>query len=154
MPPAVIGAATVTLPWTAAVDLEVSKPADAMGQFFAESFARRTGRPLAIVVGDCAPAALVALASPGRPSLYLERRRSARPGCPTQDVAREGRDRGLARDRTAGTPPPRIKAPFPTWSPKCRARSTRPVQGRLPLLRIGWAMIRPRAQQRRRRANQ
>src|SRR5439155_1029170 len=67
VPPAVIVAATVTLPWTAAVDLEVSKPANAMGQFFTETFRRRTGRPLAIVIGDVRTAGLVALASPDRP---------------------------------------------------------------------------------------
>ena len=72
VPPAVIMAATVTLPWTAAVDLEVSKPANAMGQFFTDTFRRRTGRPLAIVVGDVRTAGLVALASPDRPSLYID----------------------------------------------------------------------------------
>src|SRR5688572_31240636 len=72
VPPAVIVAATVTLPWTAAVDLEVSKPANAMGQFFTETFRRRTGKPLAIVVGDARTAGLVALASPDRPSVYLD----------------------------------------------------------------------------------
>src|SRR5256885_15188202 len=72
LPPAVIVAATVTLPWTAAVDLEVSKPANAMGQFFSDTFRRRTGKPLAIVIGDVRPAGLVALASPDRPSLYVD----------------------------------------------------------------------------------
>src|SRR6185369_2281595 len=72
VPPAVIIAATVTLPWTAAVDLEVSKPANAMGQFFTDTFRRRTGKPLAIVIGDARTAGLVALASPDRPSLYLD----------------------------------------------------------------------------------
>ena len=65
-------AATVTLPWTAAVDLEVSKPANAMGQFFTETFRRRTGKPLAIVIGDVRTAGLVAFASPDRPSLYID----------------------------------------------------------------------------------
>src|SRR5256885_17090620 len=70
VPPAVIVAATVTLPWTAAVDLEVSKPANAMGQFFTETFRRRTGKPLAIVIGDARTAGLVALASPAPPRVY------------------------------------------------------------------------------------
>src|SRR5256714_10893766 len=72
VPPAVIGAATGTLPWTAAVDLEVSKPANAMGQFFTDTFRRRTGRPLAMVVGDVRTAGLIALASPDRPSLHVD----------------------------------------------------------------------------------
>src|ERR1051325_11165393 len=43
VPPAVIVAATVTLPWTAAVDLKVRKPASGMGKFFPVTFRRRTG---------------------------------------------------------------------------------------------------------------
>ncbi len=80
VPPAVIVFATVTLPWTAAVDLEVSKPANAMGQAFTETFRRRTGKPLAIVVGDARTAGLVAFASPDRPRLYLD-------GSPARAVA-------------------------------------------------------------------
>src|SRR5262249_18372795 len=54
----------VLLPWAAATDLKVALPARAMGHFFAESFERRTGRPLAIVTGDPRTAALIAVAAP------------------------------------------------------------------------------------------
>ena len=40
------------LPWATGTDLRVAQPAAAMGRFFAESFERRTGRPLAVVSGD------------------------------------------------------------------------------------------------------
>ena len=42
----------VLLPWTAGIDLQVAQPANAMGRFFADSFERRTGQPLAVVTGD------------------------------------------------------------------------------------------------------
>ena len=45
---------------------------------------------------------------------------------------------------TAGTPPPDIKARFADLVPEVPHTFERPVQGRLPLLRIGWAVIRPR----------
>ena len=98
VPPAVIVAATIALPWTAAVDLEVSKPANAMGQFFNETFRRRTGKPLAIVVGDVRTAGLVALASPDRPSVYLDASPERSPWVTDEAVARKRRDPRLGGD--------------------------------------------------------
>ena len=144
VPPAVIVAATVTLPWTAAVDLEVSKPANAMGQFFTETFRRRTGKPLAIVIGDVRTAGLVALASPDRPSLYVDGSPALSPWLSDDGGAREGRDHHLDATDAAGTPPPALKARFPDMVAEVPRSFDRSVQGRLPLLRIGWAVIRPR----------
>ncbi len=144
VPPAVIVAATVTLPWTAAVDLEVSKPANAMGQFFTETFRRRTGKPLAIVVGDIRTAGLVALASPDRPSLYIDGDPARAPWLGDEAVRRQGAVVTWTATDTAGTPPPALKARFPEMVAEVPRSFDRSVQGRLPLLRIGWAMIRPR----------
>ena len=44
---------------------------------------------------------------------------------------------------TAGTPPPDIKARFPQLVPEVPRAFERPVQGRLPLMRIGWGVLRP-----------
>jgi len=144
VPPAVIVAATVTLPWTAAVDLEVSKPANAMGQFFTDTFHRRTGKPLAIVVGDARTAGLVALASPDRPSLYLDGSAARAPWLSDEAVRDNGAMVIWTATDTAGTPPPALKQRFPDLVPEVPRSFDRSVQGRLPLLRIGWAMIRPR----------
>jgi hypothetical protein len=144
VPPAVIVAATLTLPWTAAVDLEVSKPANAMGQFFTDTFRRRTGKPLAIVIGDARTAGLVALASDDRPSLYVDGLPSRSPWLSDADVAEKGAIITWTATDAAGTPPPAIKARFPDIVPEVPRSFDRSVQGRLPLLRIGWAMIRPR----------
>jgi len=144
VPPAVIVAATVTLPWTAAVDLEVSKPAKAMGQFFTDTFRRRTGRPLAIVIGDLRTAGLVALGSSDRPSLYIDGSPALSPWL-SDDLVREkgGIIVWTATDQ-AGTPPAALKERYPTMVAEVPRSFDRSVQGRLPLLRIGWAMIRPR----------
>jgi 4-amino-4-deoxy-L-arabinose transferase-like glycosyltransferase len=144
VPPAVIVAATVTLPWTAAVDLEVSKPANAMGQFFTDTFRRRTGKPLAIVVGDARTAGLVALASPDRPSLYLDASPARAPWLDDEAVRQKGAIVLWTAIDTAGTPPAALKERFPDLVPEVPRSFDRSVQGRLPLLRIGWAMIRPR----------
>jgi 4-amino-4-deoxy-L-arabinose transferase-like glycosyltransferase len=144
LPPAVIVAATVTLPWTAAVDLEVSKPANAMGQFFTETFRRRTGRPLAIVVGDVRTAGLVALASPDRPSVFLDGSPVLSPWLSDNAVREKGAMLVWPATDAAGTPPPALKERFPDLVAEVPRSFDRSVQGRLPLLRIGWAMIRPR----------
>ena len=44
---------------------------------------------------------------------------------------------------TTPTPPPDIKAYFPDLVPEVPRTFERPVQGRLPLLRVGWGVIRP-----------
>jgi hypothetical protein len=144
VPPAVIVAATVTLPWTAAVDLEVSKPANAMGQFFTETFRRRTGKPLAIVIGDVRTAGLVALASPDRPSLYVDGAAELAPWISEEAVRQKGAILVWNATDIGGTPPAALKARFPDMVLEVPRSFDRSVQGRLPLLRIGWAMIRPR----------
>jgi 4-amino-4-deoxy-L-arabinose transferase-like glycosyltransferase len=144
VPPAVIVAATVTLPWTAAVDLEVSKPANAMGQFFTETFRRRTGKPLAIVVGDARTAGLIAFASPDRPSLFVDGEPAYAPWLTDETVREKGAIVTWTATDAAGTPPPALKARFPDLVPEVPRSFDRSVQGRLPLLRIGWAMIRPK----------
>lgn len=144
VPPAVIVAATVTLPWTAAVDLEVSKPANAMGQFFTETFRRRTGKPLAIVAGDVRTAGLVALASPDRPSVYIDGAPERAPWITDEIIRQKGAIVTWTATDTAGLPPPALRARFPDMVPEVPQSFDRSVQGRLPLLRIGWAVIRPR----------
>jgi 4-amino-4-deoxy-L-arabinose transferase-like glycosyltransferase len=144
VPPAVIVAATVTLPWTAAVDLEVSKPANAMGQFFTETFRRRTGKPLAIVIGDVRTAGLVAFASQDRPSLYVDADPARAPWLNDAAVAAKGAIVTWMATDTAGLPPPALKARFPDLIVEVPRTFERTVQGRLQSLRIGWAMIRPK----------
>ena len=143
VPPAMIVAATVTLPWAAAVDLEVSKPAAAMGEFFTDTFRRRTGRPLAIVGGDVRSAGLVALTSSDRPSLYVDGSPERAPWLSSDDVRRNGAVVLWTATDAAGTPPAHLKARFPDMVAEVPRAFSRSLQGRLPLLRIGWAVIRP-----------
>jgi 4-amino-4-deoxy-L-arabinose transferase-like glycosyltransferase len=144
VPPAVIIAATVTLPWTAAVDLEVSKPADAIGQFFTETFRRRTGKALAIVIGDARTAGLVAFTSPDRPSFSIDGSRERAPWISDEALRQKGAVVTWTATDNAGTPPAALKARFPDMVPEVPRSFDRSVQGRLALLRIGWAVIRPR----------
>ena len=144
--PLAVTLATVALgPWTLAVDLETGRPAAAMGDFFTDSFHRRTGRPLRFVAGDLDNAGLVAAYSPDRPSLYLVGAPERTPWVADKDLRENGAIVIWPSADTAGTPPPAITARFPDLVPEVPRSFERPVQGRLPLLRIGWALIRPNA---------
>jgi Dolichyl-phosphate-mannose-protein mannosyltransferase len=133
----------IVLPWTIGADLKVAQPAVAMGRFFAESFERRTGHPLAVVSGDMQTATLVALAAPSRPSVYFD----ADPARAPQVTAEEIRERGAVVVWPAASsdaaPPPEIAAHFLGLIPEVPQTFDRRVRGRLPPLRIGWGMIRP-----------
>jgi hypothetical protein len=144
--PLAVTLATVALgPWTLAVDLESGRPAAAMADFFTDSFQRRTGRPLRIVAGDIDDAGLVAAYSPDRPSLYLVDAPERTPWVTDKDIRENGAIIMWPSGDTAGAPPAAVTARFPDLVPEVPRSFERPVQGRLPLLRIGWALIRPAA---------
>jgi hypothetical protein len=144
-PPLVVVAALLTLPWILAADLKVIQPADQMGRFFAENFQRRTGKPLAVVAGDPQIAALIALEAPSRPSLLMDEPGRS-PWVGLADVQEKGAVVVWPATDRAGTPPAAIKALFPDLVIEVPRAFERRVEGRLPLLRIGWAVIRPRTE--------
>ena len=98
MPAILVPAMIIVLPWAAGTDLKVTQPAAAMARFFAESFERRTGRPLAIVSGDARTAALIALAAPSRPSVYFDSDPGRSPWITSRGHSGQGRRRRLAGD--------------------------------------------------------
>jgi Dolichyl-phosphate-mannose-protein mannosyltransferase len=133
----------VLLPWATGTELEVEEPATAMARFFADSFARRTGQPLAIVTGDVRTAALVALAAPSRPSVYFAVDPASSPWVTADDIRQKGAVVVWLTADTTPTPPAEIEARFPDLIPEVPQTFDRPVQGRLPELRVGWGVIRP-----------
>jgi hypothetical protein len=144
-PPIGVALAIVGLPWLGVPGSGVDKPAAAMGRFFAESFARRTGSPLAIVAGDPVTAALVALGAPARPTLYLDAAPRGTPWVTADDVRRKGAVVVWPNPDTRAEVPPAIAARFPGLVADVPRAFEREVQGRLSLLRIGWGVIRPQS---------
>jgi len=133
----------VSLPWATATELKVSQPAGAMGRFFSENFARRTGRPLAVVGGDPRLAELVALGAPSRPGVYFTVPAEPAARINAQAVREDGAVIVWPAADTDPTPPADIKARFPDLVPEVPHNFPRPVRGRLPPLLIGWGVIRP-----------
>ncbi|MCC6778613.1 MAG: glycosyltransferase family 39 protein [Hyphomicrobiales bacterium] len=146
IPPAMAAAALIVLPWLN-VDLRVAQPAPAMARFFAETFERRTGAPLQIVTGDPRTAALVALAAPSRPSVFLSATPERSPWVPPDAITAKGAIVVWPTPDTSGTVPPALKERWPDLVPEVPRAFERTVQGRLPLVRVGWAVIRPQSQQ-------
>lgn len=144
IPPVFAALSVVAVPWILGTELRVAQPMKEMGQFFSDNFERRTGKKLTIVGGDQKLAMLIALGARNRPQVL-----SDQPGFPHNVSAQEITDKGAiivwpATD-VAGTPPADIKARFPNLAPELARVFERPIEGRLPLLRIGWGMIRPQS---------
>ena len=134
----------VLLPWTIGTDLKVAQPATAMGRFFADSFERRTGQPLAVVTGDPRTAALIALAAPSRPSVYFDADPARSPWVTADDIRKKGAIVVWLAADTDADAAARDQGVFSRSRSRSAAHLRRPVQGRLPLLRVGWGVIRPR----------
>jgi Dolichyl-phosphate-mannose-protein mannosyltransferase len=134
---------TLLLPWAGSREVATSLPAASIAHFFDESFERRTNQRLRAVSGDPQLATLITL-SPARPHLFL----AATPErTPWLDLTKFGETGGVVVWRasdTAGTPPADIAARFPGLVPEVPRAFEWLVNGRQPLLRIGWAIVRPR----------
>jgi hypothetical protein len=145
VPPIMAAVAVLTLPWIG-VDIAINQPARAMAQFFDDSYRRRMNAPLPIVAGDPRLAALIAAGASSRPSLFLDATPERTPWVTMDDVRKKGAIIVWQSPDTAGAPPPELKVRFPEIVPEVPPRAfARPVQGQLPLMRIGWAVIRPRS---------
>jgi hypothetical protein len=142
-PPILVIMGLVILPWTLKIDLAIARPAKLEARFFADNFQRRTGKPLAFVTGDPDLAPLVALGSPSRPHVYFDWAPERSPWVTPGDLRERGAVLVWPATDTAGTPPAALKALFPELVPEVPQSFSRPVQGFLPLIRIGWAVLRP-----------
>lgn len=142
-PAIALGAAALILPWTAGIEDSTALPAGDIARFFGDSFERRTARPLRAVAGDAQLAALIAMGR-SRPHLWLDAtpRRT-----PWMNAAAFNDLGGVVVWRAAdtiGAPPQDIASRFPGLVPEVPRSFDRLINGRLPPLRIGWAIVRPK----------
>ena len=138
---AVVGS-TLFVPWTGGAEVATSLPAAAIGRFFGDSFERRTNHPLQAVAGDARLASLIALDA-GRPHLLLDATPQRTPWLTMEKFNRIGGVVVWRASDTDGTPPAAIAQRFPGLVPEVPRAFEWPVNGRQPLLRIGWGIVRP-----------
>jgi hypothetical protein len=143
-PALAIVAGSLLLPWIGGGEVATSLPATTIAHFFGDSFERRTNQRLRAVTGDAELASLVALAR-GRPHLYLEASPEQTPWLSLPKFNQTGGVVVWRASDTVGTPPPEITRHFPGLVPEVPRAFDRLVDGRQPLLRIGWAIVRPKA---------
>jgi hypothetical protein len=96
------------------------------------------------VAGDPQLASFIAM-SRGRPHLLLD---ATPERTPWLSVAKFNQTGGVVVWRasdTSGTPPPDIAQRFPGLVPEVPRAFEWMVNGRQPLLRVGWAIVRPKA---------
>jgi hypothetical protein len=142
-PALAVVAATLFLPWTGAHELATSLPSRDIGEFFAESFQRRTNQPLRAVAGDTEIASLIALA-PSRAHLFIDANPQATPWMNPAKFNELGGVVVWRASDTAGSVPAEVANRFPNLVPEVPQSFERLVNGRLPTLRIGWAIVRPK----------
>lgn len=136
-------AMTLFLPWTGGGEVATSPPARDIARFFGDSYERRTKQPLRAVAGDPQIASLVAL-DRGRPHLLLD---ATPQRTPWLTLARFNEIGGIVVWRasdTVSTPPADIAQRFPDLVPEVPRAFEWIVNGRQPLLRIGWGIVRPK----------
>ncbi len=135
---------TLFLPWASSAEVPTSLPAKDIARFFGDSFERRTNQRLRAVTGDLQIASLITLDS-GRPHLFLD---AAPERTPWLTLAKFNETGGVVVWRasdTEGTPPADIAQRFPGLVPEVPRSFERLASGRQPVLRIGWAIVRPKA---------
>jgi hypothetical protein len=142
-PPAIVLVGVGLVPWIAGKDLTTAQPAKAEGRFFAESYERRTGEPLQYVTGDPRIAPLVALGAPSRPHVYFDWAPQRSPWASVSDMRDHGGILVWPTPETSTAVPATLKAQFPDLVAEVPRSFARAVQGFLPLIRIGWAVVRP-----------
>ena len=142
-PPVLVVLGLLLVPWTVAVDLKIAQPANLQGSYFADTFQRRTGKPLAFVSGDARIAPLVALGAASRPHVYFAWAPQRSPWVSAADVGAQGGILVWPAADNVGSPPATLKAQFPAMVPEVPRVFARAVQGLLPLIRVGWSVLRP-----------
>ena len=136
-------ATTLFLPWTGANEVATSFPAASIARFFGDSFERRTNQRLRSVAGDPQLAGMIAL-DRGRPHLLLDATPERTPWLSLAKFSETGGVVVWRASDTVGTPPADIAKRFPGLVPEVPRSFEWLVTGRQPLLRIGWAIVRPK----------
>ena len=143
LPPLLVVLGIALLPWTAGTDLSVAQPANDEGRFFADSFQRRTGKPLEYVTGDARLAPLVALGASTRPHVYFDWAPQLSPWASVTQMREQGGILVWPTGEKSTAAPGTLRAQFPDLVAEVPRSFARAVQGFLPLIRLGWAVVRP-----------
>jgi Dolichyl-phosphate-mannose-protein mannosyltransferase len=133
----------VVFPWIDGPEDRTALPAREIGRFFGESFERRTGQKLAAVAGDPQLAALVGM-SASRPHVLNDAQPERTPWITKANFMETGGVVIWRATDTIGTPPADLAQRFPGLVPEVPRAFDRLINGSRPVLRVGWAIVRPK----------
>ncbi len=133
----------VMFPWVDGPEDRTALPAREIGRFFGESFERRTGQKLASVAGDPQLAALVGM-SASRPHVLNDAQPERTPWITRAKFMETGGVVIWRATDTIGAPPADLAQRFPGLVPEVPRAFDRLINGSRPVLRVGWAIVRPK----------
>ncbi|UFZ07358.1 glycosyltransferase family 39 protein [Bradyrhizobium ontarionense] len=142
-PAILVAGSAVVLPWAGDGEVVTAMPARDIARFFVDSFERRTNQRLQAVAGDPQLASLISLGR-RRAHLFLDAAPQRTPWLTAAKFAESGGIVVWRASDTAGTPPPEVISRFPGLVPEVPRSFDWLVNGRQPLLRVGWAIVRPK----------
>lgn len=144
-PAAVAVLTALALPYTRSQGADTNWPSADIARWFTEVYRIRTDQQLAIVAGDGWTGGTLVLASRDQPRLYLDADPARAPWITDDAVARAGVLAVWRVDGGNANPPPSLRARFPGMTVETPRSFEWAIAGRLPPIRIGWAVIPPRA---------
>lgn len=133
----------ILFPWVDGPEDRTALPAREIGRFFGENFERRTGQKLVAVTGDQQLAALIGMGA-ARPHLLNDAQPERTPWTTQAKFMETGGVVIWRATDTIGTPPADLVARFPGLVPEVPRAFDRLINGSRPVLRVGWAIIRPK----------
>lgn len=134
----------VLLPWIDGPEDRTAWPAREIATFFGENFQRRTGQKLTVVAGDPQLAALIGMGA-SRPHVLNDAQPERTPWITPAKLMQTGGVVVWRATDTVGTPPADLAQRFPGLVPELPRAFDRWINGNRPVLRVGWAIIRPKA---------
>jgi len=135
----------VVFPWVDGPEDRTALPAHEIGRFFSENFERRTGQKLFAVAGDQQLAALIGM-SASRPHVLNDAQPDRTPWITQAKLMETGGVVVWRATDTIGAPGAELVARFPGLVPEVPRAFDRLINGSRPVLRVGWAIIRPKGQ--------
>ncbi|QUS38411.1 glycosyltransferase family 39 protein [Tardiphaga alba] len=133
----------VVFPWIDGPEDRTALPAREIGRFFGENFERRTGQKLTSVAGDPQLAALIGM-SASRPHVLNDAQPDRTPWITSAKFMETGGVVVWRAADTIGTPPADLVQRFPGLVPEVPRAFDRLINGNRPVLRVGWAIVRPK----------
>jgi len=133
----------VVFPWVDGPEDRTALPAREIGRFFGENFERRTGQKLVAVAGDQQLAALIGM-SASRPHVLNDAQPERTPWTTQATFMETGGVVIWRATDTVGTPPADLAARFPGLVAEVPRAFDRLINGSRPVLRVGWAIVRPK----------